>query len=139
MTKYVAGEMVCSKIRIDHHAPGSYAFYLGNGRYHFMEDNGGSSWHSFTNDFEKVEFTEKLGGKSFCITGALDYPRDYYKKLIEIRGGKWTNSVVRNLDYLIVSDAMLADERYGYPSVKLKKARTQTTHVITFKQFLKMI
>ncbi len=44
----------------------------------------------------------RLAGKTFVITGALSQPRDEIARRIEAEGGKVTNSVSKNTDYLVV-------------------------------------
>ena len=132
------GEMYVLNERYEDHSAGSLTFYLGNNRYMFIEDN--ISEYAWTHSiFSKVEFTDKLQGKSVCITGTLDHPRDYYKKVIEINGGKFSSTVTKGLNYLIVSDDFLAEEKRGYPSTKLVKARQYGSKVLTFKQFLGLL
>jgi NAD-dependent DNA ligase len=132
------GEMYVLNERYGDFGAGSLAFFLGNNRYMFIEDNINEYiWsHSI---FSKVEFTDKLKGKSVCITGTLEHPRDYYKKVIEINGGKFSSTVTKSLSFLIVSDDFLINEKYGSPSLKLAKARENGSKVLTFKQFLGLL
>ena len=37
--------------------------------------------------------SNEFSGKTFVITGTLSHPRDYYQKIIELKGGKVSNSV----------------------------------------------
>lgn len=55
---------------------------------------------------EKIEAHENFLGKSFVITGTLSKERDYFKKLIESKGGKISSSVSKKTDFVLVgSDA----------------------------------
>ncbi len=134
---YEIGEMYVLQERYGDHSAGEIAFCLGNNRFTFMSEN-------FTDYlpyavFAKVKFSDKLEGKSVCFTGKLDHPRDYYKKIVEFNGGKIANTVTKDLSYLVVSKDFLEDEKLGYPSTKLKKARAQKITVLTFKDFLQII
>ncbi|PKK84693.1 MAG: DNA ligase (NAD(+)) LigA [candidate division Zixibacteria bacterium HGW-Zixibacteria-1] len=62
-----------------------------------------------------------LSGKTFVITGTLSQPRDHFKKLIEMAGGKVAGSVSAKTDYL------LAGEKAGS---KLEKAEKLGVKVI---------
>lgn len=121
------------------HPPGSFAFYLGKGKLNFIETNSTVYYSSWTNYLKKVEVSDKLSGLSFCFTGALDHPRDYYKKLVELNGGKIASGITKSLSYLVVSDSFLLNEKYGQPSTKLQKARSIGVNVIGFKQFIGMV
>jgi len=48
---------------------------------------------------------QPLAGKTFVITGTLSVPREEVKALIERYGGRVTDSVSRNTDYLVVGQA----------------------------------
>mgnify|MGYP001577041684 CR=1 FL=1 len=87
----------------------------------------------------KVEFTDKLKGKKVCITGTLLYPRDYYKKIIEINGGAVSDTIVKSLSFLIASNEFLRDEARGHPSTKIQKARDYKIDVVSFNDFLKLL
>jgi len=47
--------------------------------------------------------TDKLDGKTFCITGTLSQGRDAIEKLIATNGGR-NSSVSKKLDYLVIGD-----------------------------------
>jgi DNA ligase (NAD+) len=71
-------------------------------------------------------------GDSFCITGQLSAPREYYKNLIKLKGGKFKTSVSGNVKYLIVG----AQTRIrGKKSTKHVKAEKLGIPVITEQQF----
>jgi len=48
--------------------------------------------------------SNKFGGLTFVITGTLSQPRDFFKKLIELHGGKVTGSVSSKTSYLLVGE-----------------------------------
>lgn len=48
--------------------------------------------------------SNKLAGKSFCITGTLSQSRDQIKKLIEDNGGKFVASVSSSTSYLVAGE-----------------------------------
>lgn len=75
----------------------------------------------------------KFKGKTFCVTGKLDYfaNRDALVAEIEKNGGKVVSSVTSNTDYLITNDR-------GSGSSKLKKAAQFGTNIISEKDFLEM-
>ena len=56
-----------------------------------------------------------LSGKTFVITGTLSKPRDEIASAIKSAGGKVTDSVSQNTDYLVVGES---------PGSKLTKARS---------------
>lgn len=47
---------------------------------------------------------QKLTGLNFCITGNLSLPRPKFIELIENNGGKFTNTVSQNTDYLLTNE-----------------------------------
>lgn len=73
----------------------------------------------------------KLGGKSFVVTGSLkSMPRDdAHKKIVQL-GGKVSSSVTSKTDYLMVGDE---------PGSKLEKAKRFETKMLSEKEFLRMI
>ena len=76
--------------------------------------------------------TDKLGGKSFVISGTFSrHSRDEYKELIERNGGKNVSSISKKTDYVF------AGENMG-PS-KLEKATALGIPIIDEQQFLSMI
>ena len=52
-------------------------------------------------NFIYVKCGNKLVGKSFCISGALNHPKVVYEKIITMHGGEYKTTVTKNLDYLI--------------------------------------
>ena len=135
---HIVGELYILKNRTFGIEAGEFGFFLGGSKYMFVSSNTTQSGF-WSNDFSKVEFSDKLQGKTACLTGTLDHPRDYYKKIIEINGGQYKTTAVKNLDYLIVSNNFLINEKYGAPSIKLTKARANGTMVLTFKEFLTIL
>lgn len=75
----------------------------------------------------------KFNGKTFCITGKLNYfaNRDALVAEIEKNGGKVVSGVTSNTDYLITNDR-------GSGSGKLKKAVQFGTKIISENDFLEM-
>lgn len=69
-------------------------------------------------------------GKNFVITGTLSESRDYFKDLIEGRGGKVSGSVSKNTDFL------LAGEKAGS---KLAKAETLGVAILNEESFSTML
>lgn len=70
-----------------------------------------------------------FSGKTFVITGVLErYSRAEAAELIKERGGKVTNSVSHNTDFLVVGED---------PGSKLDKARTLKVAILTEKEFEK--
>jgi DNA ligase (NAD+) len=64
-----------------------------------------------------------LAGKRVLFTGALEsMSRKDAQQQVELRGGQCPNSVVRELDYLVIGDADLEKFEAGWRSSKLKKA-----------------
>ncbi len=78
------------------------------------------------------EITEEqvFEGVSFVITGTLSEPRDYYKELIEARGGKVSSGISKKTNYL------LAGEKAGS---KLDKAAKLEVKILDESQFLDLI
>jgi DNA ligase (NAD+) len=61
-----------------------------------------------------------LGGKSFCLTGAMSKPRKDIEKAIEAAGGEVRSSVGKGLTYLVQADASSTSSK----SEKAKKLGT---------------
>ena len=78
--------------------------------------------------------SDKLNGKTFCITGNLVHfaNRDGLKEKIENFGGKVTGSVTKNTDYLINNDVKST-------SSKNKKAKELGIPIITEEEFINII
>lgn len=80
---------------------------------------------------EQKKISDKLGGKSFVLTGALSsMSRDKAKELIIANGGKVLSAISKNTDYLV------AGEKAGS---KLDKARKLGVKIISEDEFLNMI
>ena len=73
----------------------------------------------------------KLGGKSFVVTGSLEsMPRDdAHKKIVQL-GGRISSSITSKTDYLVMGDE---------PGSKLDKAKRFGTKILSEEKFLKMI
>lgn len=80
---------------------------------------------------EGVERSEKLGGKSFLVSGTFTISRDELKKLIEVNGGRNVGSISKSLNYLIAGDKMGPE--------KLKKATDLNIPIISEEEFMQMI
>jgi len=73
----------------------------------------------------------KLLGKSFLVTGKLKVKtRNEIKELVISKGGKYSSSVSKNLDYLIVGDK---------PGGKFKKSEDLKITILTEEEFLRMV
>ncbi len=72
-----------------------------------------------------------LIGKNFVFTGSLEhYSRDQAKDLVERLGARATDSVSKEIDYVVVGKD---------PGSKYEKARKLGLRILTEEQFLKMI
>ena len=87
-----------------------------------------SSGVHFEEEGGKIE--TKIAGKSFVFTGTLSKPREYFKELVEGKGGIVRNSVSKNLDYLVVGEN---------PGSKLRKAQQLGVNIIDEKQLLSLL
>lgn len=76
--------------------------------------------------------TGTLSGKSFCFTGAMDYPRKVLQSYVEEQGGINLDSVKKSLDFLVIQDP-------NSTSGKAKKAREQGIRLISPDEFLTMV
>ena len=73
----------------------------------------------------------QINGKTFVFTGELNsFSRSQAKKLIESLGAKWTSTVSKNTDFLVVGEN---------PGSKYIKAKKLGVIVISEKEFLKII
>lgn len=81
-------------------------------------------------DTEEASSNNKLGGKTFCITGKLIHyaNRDALVEEIEKYGGKIVSSVTSKTNYLITNDK-------DSGSSKLQKAAKYGTSIITEEEF----
>lgn len=73
----------------------------------------------------------KLGGKSFCFTGAASRPRKELWALVESNGGVIFESVKKGLDYLVMADP-------NSTSSKAQKARKAGVNLISEDAFVSM-
>lgn len=82
---------------------------------------------------EKLKISSKLEGKSFCITGSLEFgKRDDYIKKIKENGGEYKGSVGKGLTYLVTNDTESG-------SSKNRKAKELGISVINENQLLEML
>lgn len=72
-----------------------------------------------------------LEGKKIAITGALKYVRPFYKTLIELAGGKYSNTVTRDTTHLVTDELIM--------TTKMKTAKQQGINIISSLQLQKMI
>jgi DNA ligase (NAD+) len=80
-------------------------------------------WPQSDLDSDAREFPQNFSGLTFVVTGSLTgLSRDEVKDFIETRGGKVTNSVSRNTDYLVLGEK---------PGSKLEKAESHGVPVIS--------
>ncbi|MFZ4631725.1 MAG: NAD-dependent DNA ligase LigA [Patescibacteria group bacterium] len=85
--------------------------------------------------YKKVNSSEaknlKLAGKTFVLTGSLSsLTRDEAKDRIKLLGGKMKDSVVKDLDYLVVGEA---------PGSKYEKAKKLGIEILDEEEFLKIV
>lgn len=74
---------------------------------------------------------DALAGKSIVLTGSLEtMTRDEAERVIISLGGRATNSVSRNTDYVVVGEN---------PGTKYDKARELKIPTISEKEFLKLV
>ncbi|WP_322901522.1 NAD-dependent DNA ligase LigA [Mycoplasmopsis felis] len=73
---------------------------------------------------EKVSNT--LENLTFVITGTLSESRDYFKNIIEQNGGKVTNTISKNTNYLLVGEN---------PGSKIEKANKLNIKIINETEF----
>ena len=83
----------------------------------------------------KMEYEEekegKLKGKVFIFTGSLkDFSREKAKEIVEKQGGIVTNSISRNVDYVVVGEK---------PGSKYEKARELGLKIIYEEEFKKLV
>ncbi len=76
--------------------------------------------------------TNKLVDKTFSITGVLSQPRNKVKELIEVNGGVFSNSLTKNVQFLI-------DNNEDSNSAKHKLAKSRNIEIINEATFLKML
>ncbi len=86
---------------------------------------------TFENEEKEKPKEAKLKGLTFVFTGALKtMTREEAKRKVIELGGRATDSVSRNVDYVVVGEK---------PGSKLKKARALGIKTITEEEFLKLI
>lgn len=85
-------------------------------------------------EFRLISIKDVFSGKSFCITGELSKPREYFKTFIKLKGGKFKPSLSAKVDYLICGE----QTRIVGVSTKQKKAEQLGIPIITERQFYKM-
>lgn len=73
-----------------------------------------------------------LKGRTFCITGKLSKPRNYYKDLLISKSANVTESVSNNTDYLVANDQITKTN-------KLAKAREIGIKIIDENELLRLI
>lgn len=80
---------------------------------------------------EKVELPKVFEGKNFVFTGSLkSMTREKAKELVQALGGKTTDSVSRNVDFVVVGEA---------PGSKYQRALQLGVKIINEDEFLNMI
>ncbi|NPA40611.1 MAG: NAD-dependent DNA ligase LigA [Thermodesulfobacteria bacterium] len=80
---------------------------------------------------EEKEEEKTLNGLTFVFTGTLkSMTRDQAKKLVLEKGGRVTNSVSKNVDYVVVGEK---------PGSKYQKAKALGLKIINEQEFLKLI
>ncbi|HOJ87443.1 MAG TPA: NAD-dependent DNA ligase LigA [Pseudothermotoga sp.] len=79
---------------------------------------------------DQEQQNQTLAGMTFVVTGALrNFSRNQIEDIIHSLGGKVTDSVTKNTDYLIVGEN---------PGSKLQKAKNLGVKLITESQFLEL-
>ncbi len=76
-------------------------------------------------------FEDKLGGKSFIVSGKFTIPRDDLKKMISDFGGRNVGSISGATDYVIAGEKMGPE--------KFKKAEKLGIKIISEEEFMEMI
>ena len=86
------------------------------------------------NEKENIDKNDSIAGKIFVITGAVHITknRDELKSMIEKAGGKVTNSVTKNTNYLITNDTSSG-------TTKNKRAVELGIPIITEEQLIAML
>jgi len=110
----------------------SVAQWFANGENLSLIERLKSYGLQFTLDESKLlNRSDKLGGKTFVISGVFNVHRDELKKQIEQNGGKSTSSVTKKTDYLLAGDKPGPD--------KVKKAEQFNITILSEDEFLKLI
>lgn len=87
--------------------------------------------HGVVMAFESKVKNQKLGGKTFVLTGTLgNYTRGEASEIIESMGGKVTSSVSKNTDFVLAGED---------PGSKVDKANKLGVKIISENEFLNMI
>ncbi len=87
--------------------------------------------HGIVMAFESKVKNQKLGGKTFVLTGTLEnYTRGEASEIIESMGGKVTSSVSKNTDFVLAGKD---------PGSKVDKANKLDVKIISENEFLNMI
>ena len=80
---------------------------------------------------KQTKHSDKLAGKTFVVTGTLEYfSRTQIEQTIKENGGKISSSVSKNTDYVLAGTE---------PGSKIDKANRLGIEIINEQQFLKMI
>ncbi|WP_334686807.1 BRCT domain-containing protein [Mycoplasmopsis felis] len=78
----------------------------------------------------KRKVSNTLENLTFVITGTLSESRDYFKNIIEQNGGKVTNTISKNTNYLLVGEN---------PGSKIEKANKLNIKIINESEFNSLI
>lgn len=81
--------------------------------------------------FYFIKPTDLLNGKTFCITGGLEYDRKFYESLICLFGGTYKINISENIDYLITN----ANKKTN----KLIKAKQSGVKIINENKFWELL
>ncbi len=84
---------------------------------------------NFIDENKDIKSSE-IKDKSFVFTGTLSRPREYYKSLIEQKGGIVRNSISKKLDFLVLGDN---------PGSKLDKAKKLNISLISEHELIDML
>ena len=78
----------------------------------------------------KEKFTNKLTGKTFCITGTLEFAREVFIAILQSCGGRYAKQMSGKVDYLISARS---------DTVKAQEAKRLGTTVINEEEFYNKI
>lgn len=62
-----------------------------------------NTWEASKVNYELCKPSQALAGKTFCFTGALGKPRDYFETLVSLHGGEFKKAVTNDLNYLVMA------------------------------------
>lgn len=84
---------------------------------------------------EVMEIGDTLKGKSICVSGHLGRPRQDIKKLIEMAGGEFNDTLTGFTTHLLTNADWTKGSTVGKVSSKYAKAARYGVKIINEKQF----